>query len=345
MQNKIKRRDFLNYSLGAASLLFPNFMKGEEQKMNTCYLYDEIYLNHVAGDFHPERPERLVAIHEKIKATEWYDNLHKLESQKAEIETITLVHPENYIELVKEECESGWSNLSTGDTTICEESYSIALAAVGGIVNAVDKVMNKKAKNAFCAVRPPGHHATPTRGMGFCIFNNIAIAARHAQKKHGVERVLIADWDVHHGNGTQDTFYNDGSVFFMSSHQWPMYPGTGRTEETGIGDGIGLTMNRPFPAEAGNKEIIGAFKNDLLPAAKDFKPDLTLISAGFDSREDDPLGGFEITDDGFRELTKIMLEIANIDGDGRLVSILEGGYNLEGLSLAVCAHVDELVKA
>jgi acetoin utilization deacetylase AcuC-like enzyme len=234
--------------------------------------------------------------------------------------------------------------LSTGDTNISPASYSVALAGVGGVVSVVDRVMNGKNKNAFCAVRPPGHHASAERGMGFCIFNNVAIAARYAQEAHGVERVLIGDWDVHHGNGTQDTFYEDGSVFFMSTHQSPLYPDTGAVEEIGAGAGEGLTMNRPFPAGAGNAEIIGAFRNDLLPAAREFRPDLTLISAGFDSRIDDPLGSFEVDDDGYRELTRIMIEIANVSGGGRLVSILEGGYNPEGLASAVVAHLDELTK-
>ena len=181
--------------------------------------------------------------------------------------------------------------------------------------------------------------------MGFCLFNGVAIAARYVQEVYGAERVLIADWDVHHGNGTQDTFYSDGTVFFMSTHQSPLYPRTGAVDEIGEGAGEGLTMNRPFPPGSGNEEIVGAFRNDLLPAAREFKPDFTLISAGFDSRFGDRLGDLEVDDEGFRELTRIMLEIAHVNGGGRLVSVLEGGYTPDGLASAVVAHMDELQKA
>ncbi len=347
MESKRTRREFLIDTLGATALLvMPGVVLGEEKSKipedKVCFLYDEIYLKHFTGRQHPEASDRLVAIHDAVKKGNWYKDLCLLKSDAADIETVSLVHDKEYIETVKRECEAGFPQLSTGDTAISKESYSVALHAAGGVLRAVDMVMEGTAKNAFCAVRPPGHHASRMRGMGFCIFNHVAIAARYAQKRYNIDRVLIADCDVHHGNGTQDIFYEDDTVFFMSTHQSPWYPGTGKREEVGKGQGRGFTMNRPFPAGAGNKEIIGVFANELLPAAQIFRPDLTLISAGFDSRIGDPLGRFRIDDEGFRELTRIMLEIANINGSGKLVSILEGGYNLNGLALSVHAHVDEL---
>jgi acetoin utilization deacetylase AcuC-like enzyme len=207
---------------------------------------------------------------------------------------------------------------------------------------AVDQVMAQEARNAFCVVRPPGHHATPKRGMGFCVFNNIAIAARYAQKRYDVGRVLIVDWDVHHGNGTQDAFYNDDSVFFFSTHQHPWYPGTGRRDETGAGRGLGTNLNRPFAYGAGRREILGAFESELVEAARRFKPELLLVSAGFDSRHNDPLGGFLLTDQDFGDLTDVMLTLADELAEGRLISLLEGGYNLEGLARAATAHCERL---
>ncbi|MBT8395578.1 MAG: histone deacetylase [Gemmatimonadetes bacterium] len=342
----MNRREFLLGALGATAVLSrAGCTGGLGVPDRTGYLYDDRFLDHDSGEGHRESPARMRAIRDRVGQAEWYPGLFQIEAREADIETVSLVHTPEYIDLVKTECESGSTRLSTGDTNISPASYSVALAGVGGVVEAVDRVMNKEAKNAFCAVRPPGHHASAERGMGFCLFNNVAIAARYAQKAHGVDRVLIADWDVHHGNGTQDTFYSDNSVFFMSTHQTPLYPGTGAEEEMGEGPGIGSTMNRPFPPGAGNDEILGAFRNDLLPAAREFKPDLTIISAGFDSRIEDPLGSFTVNDEGFRELTRIMMEIAAISGGGRLVSVLEGGYNPAGLASAVAAHIDELRRA
>ena len=311
----------------------------------TAYLSDPLYLRHDTGAGHPERPGRLIAVEDRLSREAWFASLLRLSPREADLETLSLVHDPAYIALVRREVEAGRRDLSTGDTVISGESYAVARGMVGGVLEAVDAVMSGRARNAFCSVRPPGHHASGVRGMGFCLFNGVAVAARYAQRVHGIERVLIADWDVHHGNGTQDIFYADGSVLVMSTHQFPFYPGTGPRAETGAGAGTGATMNRPFPAGAGDREIVGAFANDLLPAARAFRPELVLISAGFDSRAGDLLGGFRVTDDGFRALTRVMLEIAEIAGEGRLVSVLEGGYTLSGLASAVHAHVDELVHA
>jgi acetoin utilization deacetylase AcuC-like enzyme len=236
------------------------------------------------------------------------------------------------------------SFLSTGDTPISDGSWDAALHAAGGACEAVDQVLARDLKNAFCVLRPPGHHATPNRGMGFCVFNNVAVAARYAQQQHGIGKVLIVDWDVHHGNGTQDIFYDDDSVFFYSTHQWPWYPGTGARDETGSGSGLGTTKNRPCRAGSGRREITGAFEEDMPGILKEFRPELVLISAGFDSRRGDPLGGLQLEDEDFADLTRLMLEIADEYAEGRVVSLLEGGYALEGLAAASLAHCRALAE-
>src|SRR5579864_610995 len=304
----------------------------------TGLVADPACKEHHTGSHHPERPERFDAALEALEGLP----LRVIEPRVATQDEISLCHGLQYIRLVEREIVTGFHELSTGDTIISARSLDAALRATGAALNAVDAVFNKKVQNAFCIVRPPGHHATPIKGMGFCIFNNIAIAARYAQRKYGVRRVLIADWDVHHGNGTQDVFYADGSVFFFSTHQHPWYPGTGAPDETGEGAGAGMIMNCPFPAGSGRREILGAFEQMLAPAAKKVKPELVLISAGFDSREGDPLGNFLLTDTDFADLTRVMREIADQYAGGRLVSVLEGGYNLSGLASAVRAHMEAL---
>jgi acetoin utilization deacetylase AcuC-like enzyme len=265
-----------------------------------------------------------------------------IQARDATGDDLLRVHSEAYIERARRDCLDGGGELSTGDTAVCEASYDAALRAAGGVLAGVDAVMAGTCRNAFCAVRPPGHHATPDRGMGFCIFNNVAIAARYLQRRHGLKRILIADWDVHHGNGTQETFYRDPTVFFFSTHQWPLYPGTGAASERGVGDGMGYTMNVPVAAGSGRQEIVGAFRERLAPAMTRFRPEFVLVSAGFDSRMGDPLGGLLLTDDDFAELTEILMEIAGVFAQGRLVAVLEGGYSLDGLALACEAHVRAL---
>jgi acetoin utilization deacetylase AcuC-like enzyme len=306
--------------------------------MTTALAADPICKEHQTGSGHPERPERFDAA---LGALAGLDLL-RLAPRLATEDEIALCHSRPYIRLVEREVTTGFHELSTGDTIISPRSLDAALCATGGALNAVDAVMGGQAQNAFCIVRPPGHHATPVRGMGFCLFNTVAVAARYAQQKYGVDRVLIADWDVHHGNGTQDIFYSDGTVFFFSTHQYPWYPGTGAASETGEGPGLGTTLNCPFPAGSGRKEILGAFQEKLRPAAEAFKPGLVLLSAGFDSRIGDPLGNFLLTDTDFADLTAVLREIADRHAQGRLVSVMEGGYSLEGLAAGVRAHVAAL---
>lgn len=297
---------------------------------------------HDPGPGQPEQPARFSSVLHQLEWSGLLQDLIRLDVRSATDDELALVHTREYIELVESEVAQGRQELSTGDTNINEHSAEIARMCAGMALGAVDAVFNGQAENAFCLTRPPGHHATSDRGMGFCLFNTVAIAARYAQKRHGAERVLIADWDVHHGNGTQDIFYEDGTVLFFSTHQSPWYPGTGASSECGQGAGEGLTINCPFAAGAGREEIVGAFREVLLPAAQEFRPDLVLLSAGFDSRIEDPLGRFQLRDPDFVELTNIMREMADRYCGGRLVSVLEGGYNLEGLARASEAHVRAL---
>lgn len=309
----------------------------------TALVADPASLFHLTGFGHPERPERFQAVMEALSEAALLDRLSGLSVEPASDEALLRCHTKEYVELAKREILAGYPELSTGDTAICEDSLQAALMAAGGTTSAVNAVMSGRATNAFCNIRPPGHHATPDRGMGFCIFNNAAIGARHAQAAHGIERVLIVDWDVHHGNGTQDIFYEDQSVMYFSTHQWPFYPGTGSRWETGAGDGKGTTINCPMRAGSGRKEMFEAFEESLLPAAGKFRPELVIISAGFDSREGDLLGGLSLTDQDFADLTKMLMSLAEEHAEGRIVSVLEGGYTLSGLGKAAAAHVGALL--
>jgi acetoin utilization deacetylase AcuC-like enzyme len=313
--------------------------------MATALLLDRIYKQHLTGPGHPERPERYDAVMAGLEREGLVRDAVRIIPRPASEDEVAMCHMPDYIATVKRDIRRGLHELSTGDTAVGPRSWDVALEAAGGVMNAVDTVLEARATNAFCAVRPPGHHASAARGMGFCVFNNIAIAARYAQRKHGIGSVLIADWDVHHGNGTQDIFYNDGSVYFFSTHQSPWYPGTGARNETGEGAGRGTTLNCPLPAGSSRTDIVGAFRERLIPAMDDFKPELVLISAGFDSRLGDPLGQFRLTDEDFADLTRMLMDIADEHAHGRVVSVLEGGYSLDGLAAGVSAHVSTLTHA
>ncbi len=341
------RRGFLKDCTGGlvATCLLRDVTAAEQADLPTGVVYDDVFKTHETGSGHPESPKRYEAVMSALNKADFAKPLKQLKPRAATDDQVVLCHDKDYVETARRDITSGKRRLSTGDTVICRESLKAALHACGGACTAVDAVMEGRARNVFCVMRPPGHHATPKQGMGFCIFNNAAVAARYAQQQHGVEKVLIVDWDVHHGNGTQDIFYEDGSVFFFSTHQSPWYPGTGPKDETGEGKGKGTTMNRPFPAGSGRKEIVGAFRDDLLPAVRRFKPEFVIISAGFDSRINDPLGRFRLTDDDFVELTTGMIEIAKEHADGRLISLLEGGYNLDGLASAATAHCRRMQQA
>ena len=312
---------------------------------STGFVFDELYRRHLVGDAgHPERPERLTAVLGGLEKAGVLNALTRIPARPATDDELALAHDRSYVELVKRELANveGVKQLSTGDTDVTRESLAAARAAAGGVLNAADAVASGRMKNAFCAVRPPGHHATQNRGMGFCIFNNVAIAARYLQKVHGIRRVLIVDFDYHHGNGTQDIFYDDDSVFYFSTHHYGAYPGTGSAAETGRGKGLGTTLNVPLPPGASDAQILAAFEQQLVPAARRFKPDFILVSAGFDGMRNDLLGQFDITPQGYAAITRVIVRLADELCQGRIVSVLEGGYRLDGLAESVAAHVKAL---
>jgi acetoin utilization deacetylase AcuC-like enzyme len=311
---------------------------------HTGFVYDDIFLKHETMPGHPERPARLEAIVSMLDETGLANELHRIAPREATLDDLTRVHEPHYVDFVKRAVESGQRVLDMGDTCVGPHSYRAALMAAGGVLAAVDAIVAGDVRNAFCAVRPPGHHAEAAQAMGFCLFNNVAVGARYAQAVHGLESVLIIDWDVHHGNGTQHAFYDDDTVLYVSTHQSPHYPGTGAASETGHGRGEGFSLNIPMRAGAGDAEFTKTFNDVIAPRADQFAPDLVLISAGFDAHDADPLSGLELTSACYGELTRIVKGIADRHAAGRLVSVLEGGYDLRALRGAVEAHLRALMR-
>jgi acetoin utilization deacetylase AcuC-like enzyme len=307
--------------------------------VKTLLFTHESALDHEMGPGHPERPERLRAIEKGLEA-ERFQSLGRVTAPRAPVEAVLRVHPEAYLSaLAQAQPREGYAALDS-DTVMCAKTIEAIWRAAGGAVAAVDEVMSGVADTAFVAARPPGHHAGVRNPMGFCFVNNIAVAARHAQAAHGAERVAIMDFDVHHGNGTQDIFWSDASVLFCSTHQAPFYPGTGGFNETGE---HGTIVNAPLLAGSTGDAFQEALADRILPRLRAFGPDLILISAGFDAHERDPLGGLRFTEKDFGEATKRLMDVADKKCGGRIVSLLEGGYDLDGLSRSVSAHVQALM--
>jgi len=323
---------YFYYFLAIIALLQPikTMAESEKNSFKIAVLYDDEFLLHNTGLNHPENPSRIThTINFLKKEYEFKSNLIWPSFGYAPLDIISLVHSEKYINLVKLESErlnKSIATLSTGDTVISNKSYQVARKSVGAMIEGIDQIMQEKVSSAFAFTRPPGHHAFRDKGMGFCVFNNVAIAAKYLQNKYGIKRILIVDFDVHHGNGTQDIFYSDNSVFYFSIHQHPFYPGTGRQTERGIGNGYGFTLNIDLPKGAGDREFIEGLTNQLIPAMDKFKPEFILVSAGFDAHENDLLGQLKYSNDGYKKATDILLSLAKKYSMNRMMFVLEGGY-------------------
>ncbi|WP_416898683.1 MAG: histone deacetylase family protein [Minwuia sp.] len=295
---------------------------------------------HDTGSSHPERPDRLRAVRHALNETDFPD-LIRAEAPLASDEEIARAHPADHVAAMFEAMPAEGRRQLDGDTIVSPGSGDAARRAAGAVIAAIDAVFAGAADNAFCAVRPPGHHAEPTQPMGFCLFNNVAVGAHHARAKHGISRVAVIDFDVHHGNGTEAMFRQDGDLFYGSTHQWPLYPGTGERSERGVRNNI---CNVPLLPDAGSKEFRFGMEESLLPALAAFKPELLIISAGFDAHERDPLAHLNLTDDDYAWITRELMKIADECCAGRVVSVLEGGYDLDALQTASAAHVRELQR-
>jgi len=309
--------------------------------MKVGYVYDPIYLKHDTGQ-HPENARRLEAIISHLEQTGLRQKLSPISPRAATAEEIALVHSRQYIAYIQEVAKNGGGWLDV-DTVMSPGSYDAAVYAAGGLISATEAVMDGEVGGAFALVRPPGHHATATQAQGFCLFNNIAIAANYALNKYKLQRIAIIDFDVHHGNGTQEVFYGDPKVLYVSTHEFPLYPGTGRIEETGSGEGRGATVNIPLPAGTGDAEYLEVFDQIIVPVVRRFSPQLILVSAGYDAHWSDSIAMMAVSVTGFAQMTGIIKGLAGELCGGRLVFTLEGGYSLDALAASVKATFDVLL--
>jgi len=304
---------------------------------------DRCFEDHQTGPGHPERPERLAVLREALERSGLAGRCAAAPVVPAADATLTRVHEAAHVERVERACRRGELTIDSMDTAICPESERVARLAAGSVVSLCRRVGEGEWSRGFAAVRPPGHHAERDLAMGFCLYNTVAVAARSVLDSGLASRVLIVDWDVHHGNGTQHIFEEDPAVFYFSVHQSPLYPGTGERDETGSEAGEGTTLNRPLPPGSGDGRFLESLREALLPAAAVFRPEFVLVSAGFDAHRADPLGGLELSTGAYREATRMLVELAERFAGGRLVSVLEGGYDLEALAESVVVHLEELL--
>ena len=308
----------------------------------TVVIYDDIYLKHDTGPNHPENSARIINTIKHLRSANCWQKLDIKKPRAATEAEVSAIHSTSQIEQVAEIARSGGGYLDP-DTYVSPDSYEAALYAAGAPLTAIDLIMDKKADNAFCLVRPPGHHATPEKGMGFCLFNNVAIAAKYIQSRYSLDRIVIIDWDVHHGNGTQDAFYDDPSVMYFSMHRYPFYPGTGAEEETGKDSGSGFTINIPLSYNTEPQEYLKFFEDILEKRIKPFNPQFILISSGFDAYRLDPISGLSLEASDYNKLTKLTQNVAKDCCDGRIVSCLEGGYHLLDLPKCIEEHLNGLM--